>query len=166
MISLAQTTHPAKPTPLAQPQTSETDKGPSAEAWPILHSDTHMDTSEPQLPRLSKRYSAELRRMEKRSEERTCCMFKLCLFISMAFGHTHWATKLADGFEMEVDEDTAIIEGELTIFITITKPEFPADLLQDIMKTMAIIRQMAPSMGTAIALSRLNIAKGSITIPI
>ena len=44
------------PPPLVtQPQTLGTDKGPTAEALPTLHSDTHLDTSEIQLPRRSKR---------------------------------------------------------------------------------------------------------------
>ena len=42
---------------------------------------------------------------------------------------THWATKLTDGVEIEVNEKAAVIEGELTNVITITKPVFPADLL-------------------------------------
>ena len=50
-------------------------------------------------------------------------MLTLCLLISMALAHTNWATKLTDGIEIEVDEETAVIEGELTTFITVTKPE-------------------------------------------
>ena len=58
-------------------------------------------------------------------------MLTVCALISIALAQAHWATKLTDGVEIEVGEEAAIIEGELTTFKTITKPVFPADLLQD-----------------------------------
>ena len=41
----------------------------------------------------------------------------------------------------------------------ITKPKFPAELLHDIMQKIDIIQKEVPSFGTAISLSRLQIAK-------
>ena len=93
-------------------------------------------------------------------------MLTLCALVRIALAQTHWATKLTDGVEIEVDEEAAVIEGELTTFITITKPVFPADLLQDIIFTTSMIRQETPSIGTAKVLSRLKIAEDFITIPI
>ena len=93
-------------------------------------------------------------------------MFTIFLFLTITYTTGQWAHKLTDGIEIEIDEETVIIQGELTTFITITKPEYPSILLRNIQDLMAILRTETSHPWAVIALSTLQIAEEHITTPI
>ena len=93
-------------------------------------------------------------------------MFTLYLFLATTRSTNQWAHKLIDGVEIEVDEETAIIQGELTTYITITKPEYPIALLQNIKASIKILEADTFTPWLVIAVSRLHVAEQFITTPV
>ena len=93
-------------------------------------------------------------------------MFTLYLFLATTRSTNQWAHKLIDGVEIEVDEETAIIQGEPTTYITITKPEYPIALLQNIKAGIKILEADTSTPWSVIAVSRLHVAEQFITTPV
>ena len=53
----------------------------------------------------------------------------LCNTLATSDSREQWTRPPADGVEIQVDTETAIIQVELTIFISITKPKFLFELI-------------------------------------
>ena len=104
--------------------------------------------------------------METRVQERSGSVFTLLLLLTAVQLTEQWARKLPDGVEITVDKETAIIQGEWTIFITITKPNFPDYLLKGITQLIQRVNSTTINTWATVAMSRLQLAANVVSTPV